>query len=204
MARKGGVASNIKYSLTDERRAYLLAHYRQKAGDKARIARALLVPQWKVERWVTQLGLGTPHRPWTAEEDRYLEEQLPHVSYLDLASHLGRTVKAVQTHAWELGIRKTSEGYTVQDLFLMFGVYHARVLQWIERGWLQGTRRHSARTASQHGDWWLFTPQQVREFLRQHPQAVDPQKFDWLAVHDIVFGGEYGLGELAPPTEKAS
>lgn len=185
------------WELTDERRNALVAGYRGRKGQVPAFAAAFGVPPHMIREWTTKLGLRKSERPWTTEEQRYLEKSLPHKTYSEIAIALQRSVPSLRDRAWRCGLSKWNYGYTLLQVAEGFGVAHATARRWVERGWLVGKWAHTDRTEEQGGDMYRFSDQAIRRFVQSHPQAVDPHKFDWLWLADVLFGGKNGIGELA-------
>jgi transcriptional regulator with XRE-family HTH domain len=150
------------------------------------------VPRYTIHQWASQLKLSRRKaRPWTTGDLIYLEANLHQMSYEQLAQKLERTEAAVYLKAQGLGLNKSHEGYTLRGLAAAFGVSVDTVKRWIDKGWLKGKRRQSRR--EQVGDIWYFSDAAVKDFVRRHPEAVDPAKADWLWLVDVLCGG---IGEL--------
>jgi hypothetical protein len=58
------------------------------------------------------LGIRFPRRPWTLEEDEFLQEVVSSSPYLEIAQAVGRTLGSVQARAYQLGLngRKVRRG----------------------------------------------------------------------------------------------
>jgi hypothetical protein len=144
-------------------------------GRSQEIAEQLKVPRWAVNRRAAALGLNRPRdRPWSAQDEAYLEANFHHVSARTLARRLGRSPTAVKLKAKRLGLRKYDEGYTASSLAEALGVDPHWVLARIRSGKLQASHRHTDRMAQQGGDGWLITDGAVVEFLREHPYDSAP------------------------------
>jgi hypothetical protein len=188
---RGGKAQ--KYVMTEQQRRILLDGYDGRTETLDDLMRFFPgVPRKRVTAWAAQLGLTRrQERRWTQEEMDYLEQHLCHMSLDTLARKLNRTKTAVRLRAKRLEINKTQqEGYTMRGLCLGLGVSHHRVAQWLERGWLKGVRRQTER---QWRDTWLFRDKAVKRFIKEHPEEIDPRRFDWIWVVDLLTDG---LGEL--------
>jgi len=145
------------------------------------------VPRWTVNRRAAALGLSRPKdRPWSAEDEAYVEASFHHTSVKTLARKLGRSPTAVQLKAKRLGLRKYDEGYTALSLAEALGVDPHWVLARIRSGKLRASRRHTERTAQQGGDGWLITDEAVVKFLRDHPYDIDLRKVDSLWFMDLI------------------
>jgi len=156
-------------------------------GRSQELAERLGVPRWAVNRRAAALGLSRPKdRPWSAQEEAYLEANLHHVSAKALARKLGRSPTAVKLKAKRLGLRKYDEGYTASSLAEALGVDPHWVLARIRSGKLRASHRHTERTSGQGGDSWLITDEAVVEFLAEHPYDIDLRKVDSLWFMDLI------------------
>jgi len=156
-------------------------------GRSQEIAARLKVPRWAVNRRAAALGLSRPKdRPWSAEDEAYVEASFHHTSVKTLARKLGRSPTAVQLKAKRLGLRKYDEGYTALSLAEALGVDPHWVLARIRSGKLRASGRHTERTAQQGGDSWLITDEAVVRFLRDHPYDIDLRKVDSLWFMDLI------------------
>jgi len=156
-------------------------------GRSQEIARRLKVPRWAVNRRAAALGLSRPKdRPWSKQDEAYLEASFHHVSIKTLAHKLGRSPTAVKLKAKRLGLRKYDEAYTACSLAEALGVDPHWVLARIRSGKLRASHRQTERTAQQGGDSWLITDEAVLDFLREHPYDIDLRKVDSLWFMDLI------------------
>jgi hypothetical protein len=188
--------SDQKYVLDERGRRLMFDLYNGTSKNIDLLMRYLGVPRQTVKRWACELGLSGQREPrWTPEDEAYLERNLHRMSVADIAKKLGRTKTAVKLKAKRLGVNKTmQEGYTMSSLCLGLGCDHHKVERWLEKGWLKGHKRKTERAT---GDVWLFTNAALRRFIAEHPHEVDPRRFDWLWLVDVLLGGDsYGIGSL--------
>ena len=166
----------------------LAKHYaRTVRGRSGQIARCLGMPRWVVNRRAVALGLSrVKDRPWSREDEEYLEAQLHRASLKAIARKLRRTPTAVKLKAKRLGLRKHGEGYTATSLAQAFGVDPHWVLARIRDGRLRATHRRTERTEAQHGDSWLITEEAVVAFIKRNPYDLDLRKVDQLWFLDLV------------------
>jgi len=156
-------------------------------GRSQELARRLNVPRWAVNRRAAALGLTrTKDRPWSPDDEAYLEANLHRFSIKTLAGRLQRSPTAVKLKAKRLGLRKYDEGYTASSLAEALGVDPHWVLTRIRSGKLRASHRHTERTPQQGGDSWLITDEALLEFLREHPYDVDLRKVDSLWFMDLI------------------
>src|SRR5712692_6454504 len=86
-------------------------------GRSQEIARRPGVPRWAVNRRAATLGLSRPkERPWSPDDESYLDGNFHHVSVKALSRRFGRSATAVKLKARRLGLRKYDEGYTACSL----------------------------------------------------------------------------------------
>jgi hypothetical protein len=156
-------------------------------GRSQEIADRLGVPRWAVNRRAAALGLSRPKdRPWSAQDEAYLEANFHHVSAKALARRLARSPTAVKLKAKRLRLRKYDEGYTASSLAEALGVDPHWVLARIRSGKLRASHRHTERTLGQGGDSWLVTDEAVVKFLAVHPYDIDLRKVDSLWFMDLL------------------
>src|SRR5947209_935727 len=110
----------------------------------------------------------------------YLRNSVRRYGLKKIAKALGRTETSVKIKAKRLGIRKivTGDGYTMRAVCRGLGVDHHVVERWLVNEWFWGERRESRRHGRQRGDTWYFTPEAIRELVRQHPEEVDLRRVD--------------------------
>lgn len=185
----GGIRQ--KYVLDEPGRRLIFARYDGTTPTINELAERLCVPRWTVKKWAGEMGLTRQKEPpWTQTEMDYLEKFLHRKSMADIAKKLGRTKMAVKLKAKRLGVNKCyQEGYTMHGLQLALGCDHKKIRQWVEHGWLKGSRRGTERHGAQKGDVWLFTDRAVRKFIIAHPNEIDVRRADWLWLVDVLAGG---------------
>lgn len=181
----------LKYPLTPERRAYLVAQYdATDLGKAGQIAAVLGVPRWRVTRWAQELGLATQAQgkspDWTPAEDAFLEEHLGtrHVHWI--ATRLKRTVTAVVVRSKRLAIsrRAAREWWTATQVALGFGVDPATVARWIRQGKLAATPFGEDHADRHHA--YQVWPADVVRFVDEHPGAFTLAKVDQVWFLDLV------------------
>jgi biotin operon repressor len=189
-----------KWHWDQERDRFLVQHYDPAVRGRSQwIARRLGVPRWAVNRRAAALGLShTKDRPWTPEEEEYLESSYHRISLKTLARKLGRTPTAVRLKAKRLRLRKHGEGYSACSLAQALGVDPHWVLARIRSGKLRATHRQTERTEAQGGDSWLITEEAVVSFVREYPYELDLRRVDRLWFLDLVSTW------LRDPTARAS
>ena len=177
-----------RWHFNDDQDRFLAKHYDPTVrGRSEQIARSLGMPRWMVNRRAAALGLSrVKDRPWSREDEEYLEAQLHRASLTAIARKLRRTPTAVKLKAKRLGLRKHGEGYTATSLAQALGVDPHWVLTRIRDGRLRATHRRTERTEAQHGDSWLLTEEAVVAFIKRNPYDLDLRKVDQLWFLDLV------------------
>ena len=167
---------------------FLIQHYDPTVRGRSKsIVAKLGVPTWAVKRRAAALGLSRPKdRPWTQEEEEYLERNYHRISIKALARRLARSMTAVRLKAKRLRLRKNGEGYTACSLAVALGVDPHWVLCRIRAGKLCATHRNTERTPDQGGDSWLITEAAVVAFIRSCPYELDLRKVDQLWFMDLL------------------
>ncbi len=156
-------------------------------GRSQLLADRLGAPRWAVNRRAAALGLSRPkERPWSPDEEAYLESNFHHVSVMALARRFGRSPTAVRLKAKRLGLRKYDECYTACSLAEALGVDPHWVLGRIRSGKLRASHRQTERTPEQGGDSWLITDDAVMDLIRDHPYDVDLRKVDSVWFMDLI------------------
>lgn len=121
---------------------------------------------------------GRHHRPWTKEEQEYLEDQWGLLSTSAIATKLGRTVAAVVVQKGRMGLVKTDAFMTASEVARIFGVPSVNtVTGWIRRGQLKAVRSTVGPKGKQ---FWKIDEDGLKRFIREYPQAFDPTRIDRL------------------------
>lgn len=181
-----------KYIFTPERQAYLREHYgRTPAKDIARHALFCGVPTWRIWHWAGDLELTGGAKPWTKREEAYLETHYHHMSSSELAQRLGRSQSGIINKCRQIGLCKTTQGYTLQDVAMGLGCSEGLLLKWIEAGWLVASKRVMGRTDDRAA--WYISEQAIRTLVRCHPNQINQHRVDWLWLMDVIFDG---IGDL--------
>jgi hypothetical protein len=194
------------YVLDDVGRRLLIEQYDGKTETIDHLMRTHFtprgIPRSRVKAWACQLGLARQKEPrWTNKDLAYIERHLHKKSLGVIAKHLKRTKIAVQLKAKQLGVSKTQEGYTMRGLMMGLGVTnHRRIELWIKQGWIRASRRQTENSAC---DYWYFSDAGIRDFIKNHPEEVDPRRADWLWLVDVLLGGDMGIGSLTSGYEQS-
>jgi hypothetical protein len=180
-----------KYILSPEGRRLILEKYDGSTERLDELERLLKpVPRWVIIKWASQMGLTRDSRNqnWTPEEIAFLKKNIKTMSMKELAEKLERAEYTIRRKAIREGLYQphTHEGYNMQDLMLGLGVTnHHKIEQWIEDGWLKGRKRRIGVTHQE----WHFTDKDIKAFILTHPDEIDPRRFDWLWIVDVLSGG---------------
>ncbi len=198
--REFGGGKPQKYFLDDRGRRLIMDLY---DGTKERLnmlQRHLPgIPRPVICRWAMQLGKVHPRDRWTKEEEKFLRHNIRTMPMYKIADHLGKDSKTIARKATFLGLYKKGmeDGYSLNALGEALGVYDdAKMQRWIRNGWLKGKKV----TTEINQKSWYFTDKDIRAFIIAHPDEVDPRRFDWLWVIDVLMG-DRGIGRLDNPVK---
>jgi DNA-directed RNA polymerase specialized sigma subunit len=190
---KGGIPQ--KYFLDEHGRKIIISGYRNNRSLNS-IARELRVPAQKVSQWAVQLGVSRhSSKRWSEKDIAYLKRNFYKKDIGELAVRLKRPANSVSTKAYQLGLSENN-AYNKYQIAEGLGVHPNTVSEWIAKGWLKGKKRGNSPN-----DHWEFLDKDIRKFVLTYPHEVNPKKFDWLWVADILSGGE-GMGRLDENYEK--
>lgn len=188
---------------TPERDAIIRERYDSRVrGRAAAIGRSIGVPDWRVKRRAAELGLTHPRgawRTWTADEVRFLEENLGrrHVHWIQ--TKLGRSLASVVLKIKHLHLsRRVREGLSLCELEEALGLDHRKIAALVDAGKLRATHRGAER------ERWMFTDADVREFVRTNPTAFRLDRVDQLWFLDLVFDGRIGSAERPGRAERTA
>lgn len=142
-------------------------------------------------------------RHWTPEEEDWLEANIARLSWKSLAAHLDRTVFAVQVRAKALRASRLDggNGMSARQAALIFGVDVHKVLGWIDRGLVRGTK---VAHIGPQGTWHI-APSELRRFAFDSPGAYDIRKVDHLLLLDLLGGNRAATRfEAKAPKEESA
>ena len=185
-----------KYHWTPEQDAFIKTHYNPTIrGRSTKIAQAMKLPRWSINRRARELGLSRlKEPPWTPKDTAYLGQHYHKMPIKAVARKLGRTPVAVNLKAKRLGYRKHGEGYSLNTLAQALGVDPHWVRNKVTQGTLQASCRNTNRTPQQGGDSYLITDTDVATFVKDHTFDIDLGKVDRLWFLDVV---HHALNETA-------
>ena len=207
--RKNPGGQPQKYFLSDAGRQLILSRYDSQTETITWLAEQLStpeqdVPRWQVRKWAKDLGIARiKEPPWSEAEISYLRNSVRRYGLKKIAKALGRTETSVKLKAKRLGIRKivTGDGYTMRAICRGLGVDHHQVERWLVNEWFWGERRESRRHGRQRGDIWYFTPEAIRELVRQHPEEVDLRRVDRDFFIEALLGPPQAVDARPVPAE---
>jgi len=174
-----------KYHWTPELVEELRLAYAAPRDEKsARLARLAKRTGWRrsvLSMEAMRRGIALSIRRWTAEEDEFLQENVGRMPVRKMAAALGRTNEAIEGRLWRLRIcrRDRREGYTADQLRHVFGVSHAKVSSWLQRGLFGQVERWAG---------FRVTESSVVRFIRRYAAEYDLRQVDADWFKSMVFG----------------
>lgn len=143
-------------------------------------------------------------RPWLPWEDDWLRQQVGATTAAAIAARLGRTERAVESRAWELGLSwkrpPAVVTWTASDVARQIGVRCSKtVAWWISAGYLRGEQGPHLPRGGRPA--WRVRPDDLRAFLREYPWLYDRARIsdpDLAAYVATLPPAEFvGVGEAA-------
>lgn len=175
-----------QHHLTDAQVAYFVHNCSKLTAQQ--MAAKLGVSVSTVKRWARARGLVWKSRAWTAEELALLDREYGRKAPAEVARLVGRSEKAVLDKAHRLGLRMwEGEDLSLTDLAWVLGMHRETVKKFVASGQLGAARRKSGRVAIQ-GEFWRFTPDEVRAFVKKHPSAPHITPLNQRAFLRLVVG----------------
>lgn len=155
---------------TDAQIAYLDAHV-GKVGIKAAAQHLCKTPE-AVRMMARRRGLAVPSNRWTAADLAYLDANYGLRSLDEIGGKLGRSSEAVRWKAHELCLR-VYEGneLTLAEVSRVLGIHRDTLRKHVANGTLGAAKRKTERT-KQQGEYWRFSPEEVRKFIARYPDLV--------------------------------
>lgn len=160
---------------------------------KERLGTKLGVPGWVTQRRATELGLSRIKEPrWSDPElellakhahknpDRIREVFAKH-GFKRSRNAIGLMIKRRLG-----GVRMNRPWYTANELATLLGIDRHAPLRWISSGQLRAERVEDFRTDEQGGYRWAIRRPGLRDFIRDHPEAIDLRKVDQLWFLDLL------------------
>lgn len=184
----------ITPEIRQELRLAYIGNVREVSANLNRLSARTGIAKDRLKRCANEHGWRTiaeyQRRPWTPEENAYLEESLGSVSLTGIARHLKRKVSAVKNHVFKLKRSYRMEGYNVATLCEVFGLSHTRIEGWIRRG-LLGKAQGNEGPGKHH----RFAEADVVRFIRKHACEYDLSRVDQTWFKAMVFAdGVRGIG----------
>jgi hypothetical protein len=193
-SHRGG--NNQKYFLDDRGRKYIMELYDGSKHRTDMLQRYLPgVPRRVIQRWARELGKVCPRSSWSPQQEKLLRDNFNRLSMRKLQKLIRKHSTSIKSKIAQLGLEREekAEYYNASQLGDALGIKHDKVISWIKKGWLRATKRD---TAFNH-DVWQISLSAIRTFIFEHPNQLDPHRFDWLWVVDVL-AGDIGMGELGP------
>lgn len=175
-----------KYDWTPERDEMIRSQYAH-LGAKGMGAK-FGYPAWQVQRRAAELGVARPStaRPWTPEEEAFLEEYAGVRATESLARHLRRSLVSTALKMARMKLsRAVREGHNSATLAACFGVSAMTVLVWVSKG-LFGKVERGPRGRL------MITDAQILAFVRDNPRAFQLARVDQTWFLDLLFNREAG------------
>lgn len=190
----------MRKSWTPEEKQFLRENYG--LMPRQEIARTLNKTIPAVSNMAGRLGLRQKKEPrWTPEEDRFLRENWHSMAIRTLARRLKRTTVAIDVRAkrLKLGPQVHPGMFTLIDVCNLLRIDHRKVKRYIEAGQLH-VRKAPVKTSRGH-DILLFSPVELRGFLRRHPEAWDARRVDIAEVMRAIRLKERKLEQIEAQKE---
>lgn len=171
----------MRKSWTPEEKQFLRENYG--LMPRQEIARTLNKTIPAVSNMAGRLGLRQKKEPrWTPEEDRFLRENWHSMAIRTLARRLKRTAVAIDVRAkrLKLGPQIDPGMFTLKDICDLLKIGHRKVKKYIAAGQMR-VKKAPVKTSQGH-DILLFSPAELRGFLRRHPEVWDARRVDIDAV----------------------
>jgi hypothetical protein len=162
------------------RDAYAAPNYPELVKRLEEAARASRLPRRALTLEARRRGWSSVRHPkswrrWTAEDDAKLREAIGHHAAITIAKEMGRSVEAVRSRAYDLGLMtRIADGYGMDDVAECMGVGRAKAASWIASGLL---KVHQGRV----------TTESMERFLRAHAHRYDLRRVDQVWFKSIVF-----------------
>jgi len=183
--RKGGRPGRWPFTPEMDKELQLCYDGREETIDK--LVEKFGYPRWAIKKRAQILGIARCKMPaWMAQEVAYLRNNIHLLSLTILARKIGRSETAVKLKANRLNINKSREGFTARGLGEVLGVDTHKITYWIEMGWLKSSRRQTRHLGNR--DYYYLAPEDVREFILNHPWEINFRTVEQLTVIEILTG----------------
>ena len=184
--RGRGQMGRKRWCWTAEKDQLMRQHYDSQTRTISKLATCLAMPRWAVRARACVLGLArTKELNWSADDEAYVMAHWHRRSLVKIAERLGRTTTAVALKAKRLGIRQSSEGYTMRQIALALGVDDHKVRGWIDAGLLPASRRHTQRVRN---DMFYIAHDGIRRFVVENPGELNRHTVDLLWLVGLLAG----------------
>lgn len=164
------------------RDAYTAPSYRGLVARLGVVERSSGVPRKALTREARRRGWTAVRqvkswRRWSAEDDARLREAMGHRAIQVVARDMQRSVEAVRSRAYDLGLMtRVADGYSLDDVKDCMGVPRAKVAAWITSGLLQVKDGR-------------VTVESMERFVRAQAHRYDLRRVDQVWFKSIVFAG---------------
>ena len=178
---------------TQEEKEILRREYQPERESRRELATRLAVTEGAMNYQAGKMGLQktSGRRHWTPEENETLIEMVERKSVVQIAKTLNRSINAVTVHAKRLNasMRKRNGWYTMGEAAGILGASQQWVRQRIDNGSLRATQhRDGGQMPGTKGSPWHIEEQDLREFIRQHPQDLNGRSVDMVQLVEILIG----------------
>jgi hypothetical protein len=174
------------------------AYLKQRQGDRRAlklVSARLGWPAHAVSKRAAELGLARiKEQPWSGEEEQIMF-RFAHLPYTGIQRKLAdagfrRSCGAIAVKTTRLRIKSNLDGYSATSLALAFGVDVHKVLTWIGRGLLVGSRRGTSRRPEQGGDTWWIPREHAKQFVMRCPEEIDLARVEKFWFLDLITDGK--------------
>lgn len=178
---------------TQEDRDYVARHYDGTVASRDQIAEILDRTPASIAHQITaqRLRRKAATKPWTHDDDQELEDRAGTMPTHLLAQEMHRTTEAVRLRARHLGIQtKLRDGwYTKSEVCQILGKGHKSVGTLITSGQLNARPHYETGPEDSRGAAaWHISQQDLKDFIIQHSDRLQPTKMDVTAVVEILAG----------------
>lgn len=178
-----------KYVWTDALNLTLRQQYNGTIKGRAReLATHIGFPVWEIKRRAAHLGLtySQDRRPWTKEEEQFVEEHAGSWMRERMAKKLKRSLASVIMKCKHMKLRtRFRDGYTLRELEEAFGQDHHTIERWVKDGKLKVRYRGTNRDR----DAWNVSERAILDFITNYPMTFRIQCVDQLWLLDLLLGG---------------
>lgn len=210
--RKGKfVSGKRKYIITPEMHTVIRRVYQGDTGNGEirDLAVRLGLPRWKLTRYAGEQG-------WINRSRREPEWTERELGILERSAH--RCPAVIQRHLARIGVKRSEtgivlkrkrmrflanlQGHSARDVAGCFGVDEHTVIRWVKLGYLDASRRGTARSEVQGGDMYWIKDEAIRDFVVSTVSEIDFRKVDKFWLVDLLAGIKTFTAESAENAER--